>query len=52
LDDVRRDLAAWPDLSGAIGITSELRGSETLGAEPRDLTGGLRLYRIDAAALR
>jgi hypothetical protein len=41
----------WPTL-GAIGITSELAGSERLGARSDDLVAGLRLYRIDAAALR
>ena len=36
----------------SIGITSELAGSDRLGASPELLTAGLRLYRIDAAALR
>ena len=52
LDEVRRDLAAWPELVGSIGITSELAGSDRLGANPEFLAAGLRLYRIDAAALR
>lgn len=52
LDEVRRDLAAWPELVGAIGVTSELAGSDRLFASPVILAAGLRLYRIDAAALR
>lgn len=52
LDEVQRDLAAWPELVGAIGITSELVGSDRLGTHPETLAADLRLYRIDAAALR
>jgi hypothetical protein len=52
LDEVRRDLAAWPELVGAIGITSELAGSESLAAKAEQIAAGLQLYRIDAAALR
>jgi len=52
LDDVRRDLAAWPMLTGAIGVTSELAGRAGFDASGEDVAPGLRLYRIDAAALR
>jgi len=52
LEEVRRDLAAWPELVGAVGITSELAGSASLGAKGEEVAAGLHLYRIDAAALR
>jgi hypothetical protein len=52
LADVRRDLDAWPMLDGAIGITSELAGPTSLVTPGSEIGGGLRLYRVDAAALR
>ena len=52
VEEVRRDLRAWPDLAGRVGITSELAGSAGLGVEAAEVASGLALYRIDAAALR
>lgn len=52
LDEVRRDLRAWPELAGRVGISSELAGSSGLGVEAVEVAPGLALYRIDAAALR
>ncbi len=52
IDEVRRDLRAWPELTGSVGITSELSGSAGLGAEKVEVASELGLYRIDAAALR
>mgnify|MGYP003450051494 CR=1 FL=1 len=52
VDEVRRDLHAWPELAGKVGITSELAGSAGLGVEAVELSSGLALYRIDATALR
>ena len=52
LSAVRLDLEAWPMLGGAIGITSELAGPASLAGRGAEIGGGLRLYRIDAAALR
>jgi hypothetical protein len=50
--EVRRDLAAWPELSGTIGLVSTLADSADLPAESVPLAAGLHLYRIDAEALR
>jgi hypothetical protein len=50
--EVRRDLAAWPELSGPIGLTSTLADSAALSGTAEPLAPGQRLYRIDAAALR
>lgn len=52
VEEVRRDLRAWPELAGRVGITSELAGSAGLGVEAAEVASGLALYRIDAAALR
>ncbi len=53
LEEVRRDLAAWPMLTGSIGVTSELAGRAGIASGVADDVGdGLRLYRIDASALR
>ena len=50
--EVRRDLAAWPELEGAIGISSTLADSAGLPVPAEGVGAGVRLYRIDAAALR
>ena len=49
---VRRDLAAWPELEGPIGITSALADSAALPGQGSRVADGLRLYRLDASALR
>jgi hypothetical protein len=52
VDEVRRDVAAWSELGGAIGITSALANSGELRARPIRIGEGLLLYRIEAAELR
>ncbi|MFQ5514700.1 MAG: hypothetical protein ACE5FG_09695 [Myxococcota bacterium] len=50
VEEIRADLALWGAPTGKLFATGEVRGVR--GTEERELGGGLRLYRIDPAALR